>query len=341
MADPLTAFANSVAKGAAWCVEQLAKTVDSTSSVDFTNLAFLQQYAVVFAASTVLTIILWLVAVAKRAMRGVPLTTALGEAIGFLWLTVIASAFTPLILHVVVSAVDGVTKAATGGNGSAAQLFTTMANALRNGGENIGGGPIILLAASALTILLAGLLWLELVLRSSALYLGAVLGAVVYSGLVDRELWGKVRTYAGIMIALILIKPIITIALGIASVFTAAQGPGSTSVIAAGIIVILLALAAGVAIFRFVPGYGDDIAAGLALRTTVKAGRTGLKMGTSAAGVVAQGIHTHAGRGGTQGGSNSSSGQGGGSKNRANGVADGISTHGTRGSARPKKSGKD
>ena len=53
---------------------------------------------------------LWLLAVAKRAVRGVPLTTAIAEAIGFLWLTVLASAFTPLILYTVVSATDGVTE---------------------------------------------------------------------------------------------------------------------------------------------------------------------------------------------------------------------------------------
>lgn len=69
--------------------------MQETANVDFTNAKFLQQYAVVFAASTVLTLLLWLLAVAKRAVRGVPLSTAISEAIGFLWLTVLASAFTP------------------------------------------------------------------------------------------------------------------------------------------------------------------------------------------------------------------------------------------------------
>ena len=77
--------------------------------MDFTNTAFLRQYAVVFAASTILTLVLWLLAVAKRAVRGVPLTEAITEAVGFLWLTVLASAFTPLILYTVVSATDAVT----------------------------------------------------------------------------------------------------------------------------------------------------------------------------------------------------------------------------------------
>lgn len=108
--NPLASLARGCADAAAWIVGKLSEAIKSTATVDFTNPAFLQQYAVVFAASTILTLVLWLLAVAKRAIRGVPLTTAMSEAIGFLWLTVLASAFTPLILYTVVSATDGVTE---------------------------------------------------------------------------------------------------------------------------------------------------------------------------------------------------------------------------------------
>lgn len=93
--DPLSSLAQGCAKAAAWTIDKLSEAVKDTANVDFTNQKFLQQYAVVFAASTILTLLLWLLAVAKRAVRGVPLTTAISEAIGFLWLTVLASAFTP------------------------------------------------------------------------------------------------------------------------------------------------------------------------------------------------------------------------------------------------------
>lgn len=93
--NPLASLAKGCADAAAWIVGKLSEAVKGTANVDFTNATFLKQYAVVFAASTILTLVLWLFAVAKRAVRGVPLTTALSEAIGFLWLTVLASAFTP------------------------------------------------------------------------------------------------------------------------------------------------------------------------------------------------------------------------------------------------------
>ncbi|MFF5491529.1 hypothetical protein [Streptomyces virginiae] len=334
--DPLDSLAHSIAKAAAWCIERVGKALDGSTTVDFTSTAFLQQYAVVFAASTVLTMLLWLIAVAKRAMRGVPLPTAMGEAIGLLWLTVLASAFTPLILQVTVSATDAVTTAMTGNDGSVPALFQSMANTLRKDGEIVGGGPIILIVVSLVTIIAAGLLGLELVLRTAALYLGALLGVVVYTALVDRALWRKTRLWAGFMIALILLEPVIRIALGIADVFTDAKGPGSGSVIVAGNAVIILALAAGIAIFRFVPGYGDDIAAGLAFRATMKGGSAVAKAGVSAAGVVAQGIQTHGGRSGDGGARRNN---GGGKINRVNGVSDGMSAHGSRGPGKQKKSG--
>lgn len=93
--DPLSSLAKGCAEAASWTVDKLSKAVKETATVDFTNQAFLKQYAIVFAASTILTLLLWLLAVAKRAVRGVPLTTAITEAVGFLWLTVLASAFTP------------------------------------------------------------------------------------------------------------------------------------------------------------------------------------------------------------------------------------------------------
>lgn len=93
--DPLSSLAQGCADAASWTIDKLSTAVNDTANVDFTNPKFLQQYAVVFAASTILTLVLWLLAVAKRAVRGVPLTTALSEAVGFLWLTVLASAFTP------------------------------------------------------------------------------------------------------------------------------------------------------------------------------------------------------------------------------------------------------
>jgi hypothetical protein len=300
--DPLTALANGCADAAAWIVGKLSEAVKSTANVDFTNPKFLQQYAVVFAASTILTLVLWLLAVAKRAMRGVPLSTAISEAIGFLWLTVLASAFTPLILYTIVSATDGVTRVISAASGGQTDVFFgSFAEAMQKH-DKIGGGPIMLIVVALVTILAAGVLWLELIVRAALLYVGALLGTVVYAGLVDKNLWGHVRRWAGIMIAVILVKPVIVIVLGLAGALSTGDGPNAFSAVVSGLAIILLAIFASAMIYRFVPGFGDDIAAASASRKQVTDGARASAVLSSPANLVSQGIKTHSSRGGGGGG---------------------------------------
>ncbi|WP_435216540.1 hypothetical protein [Streptomyces sp. bgisy034] len=300
--DPLSSLARGCADAAAWTVKQLSEAVQETANVDFTNTKFLQQYAVVFAASTILTLLIWLLAVAKRAVRGVPLTTAISEAVGFLWLTVLASAFTPLILYTVVSATDGVTDVLAKTTGDQTDtFFGTFSGALEKG-EDIGGGPIMLIVVSLVSILAAGILWLELVIRAALLYVGALLGTVVYAGLVDKNLWGHVRRWAGIMIAVILVKPVIVIVLGLAGALSADDGPGAFSAVVSGLAIILLAIFASAMIYRFVPGFGDEIAGGRNNRIMRGAEGKAAAVISSPATLVAQGIKTHSSRADNNGG---------------------------------------
>ncbi|MCM1971085.1 hypothetical protein [Streptomyces sp. NBC_00347] len=326
--NPLSSLAKGCADAAAWIVGELSKAINGTANVDFTNGTFLKQYAIVFAASTILTLILWLFAVAKRAIRGVPFTTAMSEAIGFLWLTVLASAFTPLILYTVVSATDGVTEviaSATGGQTDV--FFGSFAEALKKG-DDIGGGPIMLIVVALVTVLAAGILCLELVIRAALLYVGALLGTVVYAGLVDRNLWGHVRRWAGIMIAVILVKPVIVIVLGLAGALAGEKGPNAFSAVVSGLAIILLAIFASAMIYRFVPGFGDEIASARTNRSKATDGAQAAAVISSPASLVSQGIKTHSSRGG--GGGNS-----GGGAHRAGGdnqISGGMAAHSSRGS---------
>ncbi|MGP3734970.1 hypothetical protein ACTWJ9_17510 [Streptomyces sp. GDS52] len=325
--DPLAALARGCADAASWTIKKLSDAVDETAAVDFTNPTFRQQYAVVFAASTILTLLLWLLAVAKRAVRGVPLTTALSEAIGFLWLTVLASAFTPLILYTVVSATDSVTDVlATATGNQTDTFFGTFAGALEKG-EDIGGGPIMLIIVSLVSILAAGVLWLELVIRAALLYVGALLGTVVYAGLVDKNLWGHVRRWAGIMIAVILVKPVIVIVLGLAGALSSDDGPNAFSAVVSGLAIILLAIFASAMIYRFVPGFGDEIANSRNNRIMQGAESKAAAVMSSPATMVAQGIKTHSTRADSHGGGQSSSSGGARPSNPASG---GVAAHSSR-----------
>ncbi|MFB7557638.1 hypothetical protein [Streptomyces brevispora] len=325
--DPLTSLGRGCADAAAWIVGKLSDAVKSTANVDFTNTRFLQQYAIVFAASTVLTLVLWLLAVAKRAIRGVPLTTAISEAIGFLWLTVLASAFTPLILYTIVSATDGVTDViASSSGGQTDVFFGSFAEALKKDSD-IGGGPIMLIVVSLVSILAAGILWLELVIRAALLYVGALLGTAVYAGLVDKNMWGHVRRWAGIMIAVIMVKPVIVVVLGLAGALSSDDGPDAFSAVVSGLSIILLAIFASGMIYRFVPGFGDEIQGARTNRKQATDGSQAAAMISSPAALVSQGIKTHSSRGGQDGGGGNSGGG-----RPANPVSGGVAAHSSRNS---------
>ncbi|WP_406060474.1 hypothetical protein OG462_23660 [Streptomyces sp. NBC_01077] len=322
--DPLSSLARGCADAAIATIDYLSKAVKETADVDFTNTEFLGRYAIVFAASTVLTLLLWLLAVAKRAIRGVPLTTALSEAIGFLWLTVLASAFTPLILYTVVNATDAVTEVIASGTGQQTDVFFGSFKQALEKGDSIGGGPIMLIIVSLVTVLAAGVLYLELFLRAVMLYVGALLGVVVYSGLVDKNMWGHVRRWAGIMIAIILVKPVIVIVLGLAGALSSGTGPDSFSAVVSGLAIILLAIFASAMIYRFVPGFGDEIAASRNNRLHRAGENAAAAVISSPASLVSQGIKTH-----------SSRGDGGGQASQparpANPMSGGMAAHSSRG----------
>ncbi|RLV68256.1 membrane protein [Streptomyces sp. CBMAI 2042] len=325
-ADPLTSLAQGCADAAAWIVGKLSEAVESTANVDFTNPKFLQQYAVIFAASTILTLVLWLLAVTKRAIRGVPLTTAISEAVGFLWLTVLASAFTPLILYTIVSATDGVTEVIASSTGGQTDVFFgSFAEALKKG-TDIGGGPIMLIVVSLVSIVAAGVLWLELVIRAALLYVGALLGIVVYAGLVDKNMWGHVRRWAGIMIAVIMVKPVIVIVLGLAGALSAGDGPDAFSAVVSGLAIILLAIFASAMIYRFVPGFGDEIQGARTNRKQATDGAQAAALISSPAALVSQGIKTHSGR------TDQNSGGGGGGARPSNPASGGVAAHSSRAS---------
>ncbi|MER6063257.1 MULTISPECIES: hypothetical protein [unclassified Streptomyces] len=325
--DPLSSLAKGCAEAASWTIDKLGKAVKETANVDFTNPKFLQQYAIVFAASTILTLLLWLLAVAKRAVRGVPLTTAISEAVGFLWLTVLASAFTPLILYTVVSATDGVTDVLAKATGDQADTFFGTFSGALGKGTDIGGGPIMLIVVSLVSILAAGVLWLELVIRAALLYVGALLGTVVYAGLVDKNLWGHVRRWAGIMIAVILVKPVIVIVLGLAGALSSGNGPDAFSAVVSGLAIILLAIFASAMIYRFVPGFGDEIANGRNNRIMQGAESKAAAVISSPATLVAQGIKTHSSRADNNGAGGQTSSS---APRPANPATGGVAAHSSR-----------
>lgn len=324
-ADPLGAIAKSTAEAAVWFISKLTTAINATTAVDFTNPGFLRQYAVVFAASAFLTLIVWMVAVTKRAVRGVPLGTAIGEAVGYLWLAVMASAFTPLALHLSVSLVDSITAAiASGTKSDTDQFMEGFSKGLDP--QSLGGGPVTLIFVSMFAILAAMILWIELLVRAALLYVGGILGTIVYAGMVDRDLWGHVRRWVGMMVAILFAKPIIVIVLGLAMAASSGGGTDPLAGVLTGLAIMFLAIFASVMVYRFIPALGDDIGQLRAGRMEMAAGGKAALTGGTASYVKA-GMGVHAGRGTTTATANASTSSGS-AGSAASGVASGMSAHG-------------
>lgn len=322
--DPLGSIAKGCADAATWIINQLAATVNNTTQVDFTNAGFLRQYAVVFAASTFLTLLLWMLAVAKRAVRGAAITTAVTEAVGYLWLAVTASAFTPLTLYLAVSLTDGLTAAIASGTQQDTDRFLGGFAKALDPNAGLGGGPVMLIFVSMLSMAAAAVLWVELLIRAAMLYVGAMLGTAVYSGLVDKAMWHHVRRWAGIMVAVLLAKPVVVIVLGLATAVSSNGGrQDAFSAVLSGLAIMVLSIFASVLIYRFVPNLGDDMAQ-LHNSRRALAGSGAVGMVSGPANFMKQGIRAHAGRGQGGGGQPAPAAAGA-------AVSSGIAAHGQRG----------
>ncbi|WP_194892774.1 hypothetical protein [Catenulispora pinisilvae] len=294
--DPLGSIARGCAEAAQWVINNLSDAISKTATVNFTNLGFLKQYAIVFAASAILTVLLWLSSVVKRAVRGDSIVTAIGEATGFLWMAVLASAFTPVILAGMVKITDSVSDAI--GNGSTADrngFLASFSHAL-DPNSGLGGGPIMLIFVSVMSMVASALLWLELIIRAAMLYVGAALATAVYAGFVDRAMWGHIRRWVGLMISIDLVKPIIVIVLSLATAVS--SGPqDSFSAVLSGLAIMILSIFASGLVYRFVPAFGDDMLT-LQKERAAKIGKAAITSAafTSPAGTMRNGMAAHGNR---------------------------------------------
>ncbi len=259
-ADPLGAIAAACAKATVWIWGQLATAINATTTVDLTNQGFLNTYALVFAVSSVLVVLLWLVAVAKRVVRGVGAGQAVGESVGFLALAVAASALAPAVLVLLMGLVDAATAGLAGGLGPDATRFLTGASDALTASGSTNGGPVVLIVGAIIGLLVGLLLWVELLLAAAAIYVAAVFGPLVFAGLVDRAMWGHVRKWMGLVVSLALVKPVVVVVLGLAAGLAGSgNAADSFSSVLTAIALLLLSTIASYAVYRLVPLAGDEL----------------------------------------------------------------------------------
>lgn len=235
------------------------------TTIDWSNAGFLRTYTMAFGASAILTVILWLVAVVKRALQGVHPAQAIGESIGYLLMSVMVSAFAPLAVAYVTEVVDGLAGAMLApAAGDMAKLGPILGAALA-ALVVIPGGAIIAIMLGLFLLMAALGVWLELIVRNALIYVGLVFGPTVFSGLVDRDLWGHTKRWIGIMVGIIFAPYVTFTALALASGLLAGKSSDKASVAQAfgtvltALALFFLALYLPLQIAKFIPVLGDQL----------------------------------------------------------------------------------
>ncbi|MFJ6705648.1 MULTISPECIES: hypothetical protein [unclassified Streptomyces] len=258
--DPLGFLLQKLTEANIWFLRKMLELMQNTSKVDLTSAGFLKQYAIIFAASSLLTAALWLVAVAKRAVRGVSVTTAVGEAIGFLLLQFMVNALTPGAIALLMRAIDEVTAIFEPYATSNFKPF--LENTLKVMAADPTEGVGQLLVVNLIMMCGALLMWIELLIRSAAIYVAVALGPIVNAGLVDKDLWGKSKKWFGALFAIGLSKPVLFALLGLGGAIlsdTSGSMSDAVSKILVGALILLLAVFASATLYKWVPAFGDEM----------------------------------------------------------------------------------
>ncbi|WP_143120694.1 hypothetical protein [Actinacidiphila alni] len=264
LSDPMGYIAQFVNNAVTSLFTELIKALLSTTTIDWNDAGFLRTYSMAFAASTVLTVILWLIAVAKRSLQGVDPLRAATESVGYLLISVIVSALAPAVIAIVTALFDQAANAMLApAAGDAASMVVTVTAAMAVLMSIPGGDVIVMFLGMAMLSAVAGV-WMEMVIRNALILAGLVFGASVFSGLVDRDLWRHVRRWVGVMGAIIASKYVTFTTIALATGMLASDGSPSVgqafATVFTAIALMWLALVLPFQIAKFLPLMGDEVA---------------------------------------------------------------------------------
>ncbi|MFC7928744.1 hypothetical protein [Streptomyces cinereoruber] len=259
--DPLGFLLQKLTEANLWFLRKMLELIQNSTKLDLTSPGFLKQYAIIFAASSLITVALWLIAVAKRAVRGVAITTAVGEAVGFLLLQFVVNALTPASIALLMKAIDEVTAvfepyAVDNFKPFLEDILKVMAS---NPNEGVGQ----LLVVNLIMLFGALLMWVELLIRSAAIYVAVALAPIVNAGLVDKDLWGRSKKWFGAVFALGLSKPVLFALLGLGGAVLSDSTGSMSDVVSktlVGALILFLAVFASGTLYKWLPAFGDDMA---------------------------------------------------------------------------------
>lgn len=248
----LNAFGNFVADAVTSMLQELSADINATTTVQLDSAWFEAHASELQGLAVVILLPLVLVGIISAVIHrdaGQLVRTAV-----YIPVAIVAGGAAIGLTGMALNLTDGLTKALTGDLGTnAATALGTLRGAITTISKAGFPGTGYSLATFVMIVLLAGalLIWIELLLRTSAIYVVVAFLPLALSGLVWRGTVHWTRRMIEILVALILSKFVIVIVIDLASGMIV-SGQGVTTILQ-GATLLLLAACAPFALLRLVP----------------------------------------------------------------------------------------
>jgi hypothetical protein len=254
----LRSFTSAVSSAGQWFLQKVGSLINATTSPNVVNANwFGSQYRVMLALAVVIALPILLVSVAQAIVR-VDVMQAIRSAFVYLPIAAIFSAVGPAIAQIMIDSSDWMSTALSHNATANAQHFMNQTGSWLGA---VGAGtinpvaPVFGVLLGAIVVVLGAFsIWLELLLRSAAIYVAVLFLPLAFAAMVWPTGWRWCRRLIEFLLAIIFAKVFIVAIINMAAAGLAAGGLSDKfeGVLAGGAL-LLMAAFTPVALLRLIP----------------------------------------------------------------------------------------
>jgi hypothetical protein len=254
----LRSFTSAVSSAGQWFLQKVGSLINGTTSPNVVNANwFGSQYRVMLALAVVISLPILLVSVAQSIVR-VDAMQAIRSAFVYLPIAAIFSAVGPAIAQILIDSSDWMSTAISHNAAANAQQFMSdtgsWLGAIGAGTVNPAAPVFGVLLGAIVVVLGAFSIWLELLLRSAAIYVAVLFLPLAFAAMVWPTGWRWCRRLIEFLLAIIFAKVFIVAIIDMASAGLAAGGlTDKFEGVLAGGALLLMAAFTPIALLRLIP----------------------------------------------------------------------------------------
>ncbi|HZD01126.1 MAG TPA: hypothetical protein VFA46_13335, partial [Actinomycetes bacterium] len=253
----LRSFTAAVSSAGNWFLQKVGALINGTTSPNVVNAGwFGAQYRVMLALAVVIALPILLVSVAQSIVR-VDAMQAVRSAFVYLPIAAIFSAVAPAIVQLLIDSSDWMSTAISHNATESAQKFMTQTGSWLGA---VGAGtvnpavPVFGVLLGAIVVVLGAFsIWLELLLRSAAIYVAVLFLPLGFAAMVWPAGWRWCRRLIEFLIAIVFAKVFIVAIIDMAAAGLGAGGLASFEGVLAGGALLLMAAFTPIALLRLIP----------------------------------------------------------------------------------------